>query len=245
MNEQSDRRSSSEDLIREARDGLGVREVVEDTTDAPASIDETPELVREPLPPEPTEPRGSTDPFADEPVAPSAMPEHEEYTPYTSTQEDGSMGLLKRFRGLIIVGVIVLGGVVWSALDNSKPVQDLAIGDCLNEPSDELITSVETITCDEPHDYEVYAVVRLLDPTTAPYPGQDQTYFASIESCFLWFEGYVGLAYADSVYDINTIYPTEESWDDEEDREVICLVAEPSFSGGIVPVTGSVNNARR
>ena len=252
MTEKSDSRSSSEDLIKEARDGFGTIPVADDDAavneqaDTPASDDDGPLLVREPLPPEPVEPEGAADPFADNPVPPSAMPQHTEYAPYTPSREQQGAGkVLKRFRGLILAGVIVLGGALWNVLDSSKSVEDLAVGDCLAEPSDELITKVETINCDEAHDYEVYAVVQLLDPETAPYPGQDETYFTSIESCFPRFETYIGMAYADSLYDINTIYPTEESWDEDEDREVICLVAEPSFTGDIVPVTGSLRNIRQ
>ncbi|MFQ5558065.1 MAG: septum formation family protein [Acidimicrobiales bacterium] len=150
--------------------------------------------------------------------------------------------MLRKFGGLILIGVLAFGGVVWRALDNSVSVEALAPGDCLQEPDAELITSVETVDCNEAHDYEVYAVIQLPDSPSTPYPGDESTFFSTLEACLPPFDSYVGIAYMDSIYDINTIYPTRESWEDEGDREAACLLAEYTYSGNIAPTTGSVRS---
>ncbi len=242
------RRPTSEDLIRRARDGFDTPVKDAPPTSRPAADGDVP--VRKPIEPERTWSDGPKDPYGapetgdDLPPGRSRM-DPIQYTPPVTPSPSPVGTILRKFGGLILVGVIVLGGVVWRAFDDTKAVEDLAVGDCLAEPQDELITSVETVSCDEAHDYEVYAVVRLPDGASAPYPGDENTFFASLEACLPRFDAYVGVAYVDSIYDINTIYPTRESWEEDDDREATCLLAEYTLAGNIVPVSGSLRNSGR
>ncbi len=240
---------TSEDLIRRAREGFDAPgSAAPPAPSRPAGAGDVP--VREPIRPEhdggdaPPDPYGGPDTGSDLPPGRSRM-DPIQYTPPVTPPPSPVGTVLRKFGGLILVGVIVLGGFVWRALDDTKAIEDLAAGDCLAEPEDELITSVETVSCEEAHDYEVYAVVRLPDGASAPYPGDENTFFASLEACLPRFDAYVGAAYVDSIYDINTIYPTRESWEEDDDREATCLLAEYTLAGNIVPVVGSVRSSGR
>ena len=105
-------------------------------------------------------------------------------------------------------------------------VFDLSVGDCLNEPSESEISRVEKVSCDEPHDYEVFALVNHPDGRDAPFP-LDLMLFAAdtgFDTCLPRFEQYVGQDYVLSRLDIDFFYPTRESWERDGDREFVCLI---------------------
>ena len=144
-----------------------------------------------------------------------------------------------------MIGVIALGGLAWGALSNSKPVQDLVVGECIDEPDDDIITSIKTVDCAALHDYEVFWVLEVPYGQTASYPGDENLFFEILEMCVAQFDGFVGMDYADSIYDVNAIYPTLESWNELDDREATCLIAQYNTIGNILQVTGSLGNVRR
>ena len=118
----------------------------------------------------------------------------------------------------------------------------VAIGDCVQEPTGlseqgEEIDSVHAVPCSEPHDGEAYAVFDLPD---GDYPGDDEVVAAGEERCVEEFADFVGMAYEDSKYDITSIYPTRSSWEQDGDREYVCLVVAPVGER----VTGSLEGAR-
>lgn len=107
---------------------------------------------------------------------------------------------------------------------------DLAVGDCWNdagglpllEVTDELAGSVE-VPCTDPHQAEVYAIVDHPARPDEPFPGDDAVARWADEQCFIRFEAFVGLPYADSVRDIMFHYPSPRSWL-LGDRQSICSV---------------------
>lgn len=98
----------------------------------------------------------------------------------------------------------------------------IAVGDCLNTPSalDE-ISEVEGVPCTEPHNAQAY---HAYDLTDGDYPGLAFVQSDSQEQCLANFAGFMGIDFANSPYYISTLYPTQESWDLGDDREVLCLV---------------------
>lgn len=46
--------------------------------------------------------------------------------------------------------------------------------------------------------------------------------------CIDRFEEFVGLSYADSVYDVYVLHPTAGSWRLQDDRAVLCAVFDPA-----------------
>ncbi|MEX0699340.1 MAG: septum formation protein, partial [Acidimicrobiia bacterium] len=59
--------------------------------------------------------------------------------------------------------------------------------------------------------------------------------------CIEQFDEYVGLAYLESDLDVFAITPSQSSWDEDNDREVICALFNLDFS----KLTGSMQGAAR
>lgn len=114
-------------------------------------------------------------------------------------------------------GAIVGGG--------SVDAFHMQIGDCFNDSNALLnegeFSSVPGVPCSEPHDNEVYAV---FDLSVASYPGREEMEQLAFDSCLERFEPFVGRDYESSSLDIFPMFPTQESWDRFDDREVICGV---------------------
>ncbi|TDQ51596.1 septum formation family protein [Actinorugispora endophytica] len=114
----------------------------------------------------------------------------------------------------------------------------LVVGDCLSSSTGEgEVSSVPTVDCAEPHDSEVYASHMIAD---GAYPGEDAIYTEAEEVCTTEFETFVGMAYLDSELDFEYLYPTEDSWNELDDREILCMVVDPAGQ-----TTGSLEGAAR
>lgn len=56
------------------------------------------------------------------------------------------------------------------------------------------------------------------------YPGEASVTEAAGNGCYNAFEPFVGHEYETSIYDLSYLYPSSESWDQLDDREVLCLM---------------------
>ena len=146
--------------------------------------------------------------------------------------------------GLVVFGVLVVGlvyvlvptpverdqaGVITG--EGEVGAFQIQIGDCFDDdlplsaqPEQEAaveITGVAGTPCTDPHDNEVYAV---LDLNLSSFPGQEQVADLALEACLERFQAFVGREYEASVLDIYLIYPTSESFTEQDDREVVCSV---------------------
>ena len=101
------------------------------------------------------------------------------------------------------------------------------VGDCIEKLESGSVDELDKVDCDESHVAEVFAVPELED---GDFPGVDEITDLAAEACLGEFEDYVGVSYDDSVYEIFPIAPSEESWDEADDREVICLAGNPDQS---------------
>lgn len=110
------------------------------------------------------------------------------------------------------------------------------VGNCFSDAGGDTVDSLPLVSCAEEHSVEVYA---LYDLPEGDFPGQQETSDLSAEGCLERFDAYVGLAYADSVYDINTIFPTENTWNNLFDREVICLLVRIDGQPNVGSAAGS------
>lgn len=113
---------------------------------------------------------------------------------------------------------------------------EVQVGDCFDdgqlsaEASE--VQEVDAIPCDQPHDNEVYAIFDLPD---GDYPGDEAVVEQSGKGCAERFAEFTGTAYEDSQLEITQLFPTEDSWNTLDDREVVCAVYDPSG-----PVEGSL-----
>ncbi len=105
---------------------------------------------------------------------------------------------------------------------------DARTGDCLNVPDGDQVVGFEGIPCDQPHDAQVFAA---FDLDGSDYPGDNDVSEVSELGCIDRFEGFIGIDYMESQYYLTTIYPTEDTWNQQDDREVLCL-AVPGPEGG-------------
>ncbi len=129
--------------------------------------------------------------------------------------------------------VVVVAGMLFIAACSSS-VLELEVGTCFDDPdSYESVSDVPIVDCDQPHDNEVFANEDL---TGSEYPGSDQVKNRADAICLEKFASYVGIAYEDSIYDIGSLFPTDQTWD-VGDREVICFAYDISLD----KITGSIN----
>ena len=123
--------------------------------------------------------------------------------------------------------------------EGSVDAFNMRVGDCFDDGStfdDSEVNSVAGIPCAQPHDNEVYA---LFDVTQTSFPGEAIAEIAH-EGCLARFEGFVGKDYDSSQLDIATLYPSRESWQQQNDREVVCVVYDMDAN----KLTGSVKGLR-
>jgi len=128
-----------------------------------------------------------------------------------------------------IVGFAIYGASTNADRDSSGAIVDggnigafnVQVGDCFDDVSfEEEVSSVPGVPCSEPHDNETYAV---FDVSVSSYPEGEGMSELAFESCQERFATYVGKDYESSSLDITTMFPSQQSWR-EDDREVICAV---------------------
>lgn len=157
---------------------------------------------------------------------------------------------MKRIVGAAILAVAAFGGA--GALDDNTVRDDsgaiveggglgafvVQIGDCFNVPEEELVMSLEAVPCGDPHDAEAYDSFQQFG---TEYPGEETVSEASAWGCYDRFETFVGQPWDDSEFDFWYLEPTRESWEEGDDREVLCALT--SFDGS--RLVGSMQGANR
>ncbi len=139
---------------------------------------------------------------------------------------------------------IVLLCVVWLAActgsdSGTKQISVFSVktGECFTAPTSVKV-QLSTLTrtpCSKAHTQESYAIVpfstsgRALRPTAAPslissYPGNDVLTTFAQGACAQRYAGYVGVDYLDSSLFFTYLLPSARSWEQADDRNVICFV---------------------
>jgi len=123
-------------------------------------------------------------------------------------------------------------------------VFDFKVGDCFQDPEVQStggvagIADVEAVPCDTPHDNEVY-YLHDLSGQFSEFPGQAQIDDASSAACKAQFQAYVGQAHESSRLNYTWLSPTQETWDENDDREVVCAL----FDNDQLKLTASMRNS--
>lgn len=100
-------------------------------------------------------------------------------------------------------------------------------GDCINLPdSAEDLSSFTGVACDEPHDAQAFSLFDVADAEL--FPGEEVVQNQAQAGCIDRFETFIGLSYNSSIYFLQFVMPTEETWEAIDDRAVICLVTPAS-----------------
>lgn len=152
--------------------------------------------------------------------------------------------------------VLALLGTACSGVDNDgeRSVVNVAPrgpGTCLDF-GDEVgaeVTELPVVECAEPHSHEIFSVVISQPCRGVPsnqcsedvYPGFDALEAEAQARCLGEFESYVGISAFDSELFYSWLVPTLTSWDQDDDREIICVVGEDNAA----PLVGSVRGVAR
>lgn len=115
---------------------------------------------------------------------------------------------------------------------------DLKIGDCFDIPDDGDGQALLYSTCEVAHMYEAYSVAVMEGDST--FPGDDAVYEYADEVCNDAFQGYVGSNHGSSSFTYQYIVPSQGTWENMNDREILCTVTPKSGS----TTTGSAENSR-
>jgi len=121
-------------------------------------------------------------------------------------------------------------------------VFDLEPGDCFSADADQLAGSVTVVDCVRPHLYEAYFIFDHEAGAVEPYPGDEAVLEYADAGCQPPFEEYVGFAYAESIWYITSVTPSEETWA-EGDREIVCTLNQRDANDEPIEVTGSAEGA--
>lgn len=98
------------------------------------------------------------------------------------------------------------------------------------------LESVPVVPCAEPHTGEVYAELVIEEDE---YPGEKGMAKTFDDWCYAEFEKFVGVAVEDSVYLYTGFYPSEDTWEQLDDRTLQCIVSSEE------PVEGSLEGVAR
>ena len=120
-------------------------------------------------------------------------------------------------------------------------VFDLEAGYCFSTESDQLET-VLVVDCEQPHEYEVFALFDHPAGDAEAYPGDDVLLEYADTECRPPFEEYVDRDYETSIWYITSLTPSEQTWADG-DREITCLLNQQDEDEEPIAVTGSAEGA--
>ncbi len=115
-------------------------------------------------------------------------------------------------------------------------VFDLQVGDCFDDTANGQITDVPGVPCAEPHDNEIF---HTFDMEEGDWPGDEAVSAAAEEECNAAFADFVGTPYEESTLYWSTITPVQQTWEEMDDREVICVIYSPDG-----PTEGSLEGSQ-
>lgn len=141
--------------------------------------------------------------------------------------------------------VATLGSSLVAGCGGEVVTTEAALGECFQDPEDTSeVGALDKVDCDDAHDNEVISVFPLDEedfPGEGAFPGDDAVEAEALQRCTEDFAEYVGTTLEESDLELLTISPTEETWEEGDDREVICAVSTADGSA----IEGSVAGTAR
>ena len=124
-------------------------------------------------------------------------------------------------RAQLLVATVAVAALALTACGSDVAANDVEVGQCTNQDLTGSVGEIETVDCAEPHVAEVFAT---FDLEGDDYPGVDEVDTLATEGCTgARFEDYVGLPYEESEVFAAPLTPTEQTWNEADDRTVICF----------------------
>ncbi len=148
----------------------------------------------------------------------------------------------------LLVALALLGACSGGDDTSDTPVLELSDtgpGTCLQVPDDlpDEVAELPVIECSEEHTHEIYAVVNYETTTGSSdvFPGQEALNTYAEQVCVREFEPYVGISAFDSSLAFTWLTPTLSSWNDHDDRAVLCVLNDLERA----PLVGSMKDSGR
>ena len=107
----------------------------------------------------------------------------------------------------------------------------------VDENQEAEVKKLPVIDCAEPHSHEVFATVESDEEV---FPGIDALESFAEGKCLVAFEDFVGTSAFDSALSYTWLVPTLDSWTEQDDREVLCVLMNRDRS----PLVGSMEDAQ-
>ncbi|GAB2942151.1 hypothetical protein GCM10027280_33450 [Micromonospora polyrhachis] len=103
--------------------------------------------------------------------------------------------------------------------------EQLRPGDCVNDlnENDYMVSDLPAVSCAEPHEGEVYAVVPLPE---GDWPGKREVARQAEQSCYVLLTRYA-TAVDPNLLDVFYLAPMERGWM-RGDRDIVCIAIDPS-----------------
>jgi hypothetical protein len=145
-----------------------------------------------------------------------------------------------------VLSALVLAACSGSGHSGVKvSVFNVKVGECFNAPADvqAQLSKLSRVPCDREHDREIYSVVDYKAPagnTGDVYPGADLLNTYSKGICAQQYKPYVGVDYLDSSLFFTYLYPSARSWEQDDDRSIICFVRSTG-----APLVGTVKGSMK
>lgn len=111
------------------------------------------------------------------------------------------------------------------------------VGDCTGALGTGAVSHITLVPCEQPHFWEAFAATELTDAT---YPGVSAVTEKASGFCTTGFRSWAGISTDKTKYAMTYFYPTEETWNKAQDRQILCFAG--SDSGGI---TGSLKGVKK
>ncbi len=120
--------------------------------------------------------------------------------------------------------VLAAGALTLLSACGGTNVLSLEVGQCISDAAQEgQVSSVPVVDCAEPHVGEIYALPQLPE---GEFPGDQAVSDQGEQLCTGQpFQDYVGVPYLQSEIYYTTLLPSAETWNDDDDREIVCILA--------------------
>lgn len=114
------------------------------------------------------------------------------------------------------------------------------VGECFDETQNSFgRDSFQRKPCDSPHESELFVVMSHSAPSSVAHPGDDALFDLAGSECLALFSSYVGRSYQTSIYEISMFVPTEDGWDNRNDRTIQCALNHVDGNMLTAPAAGS------
>lgn len=134
------------------------------------------------------------------------------------------LGLLAVLLGLMVSGCAANGPRNTSGQVTASATTDaysIRVGDCIGALPSESTERLTLIPCNQEHHWEAFATSNL---TGTNYPGATAIAEQARRECGRVAKGFLGSSVERTKFEVTSLTPTKASWEQAQDREVMCLV---------------------